>query len=586
MNEERICSLALEHPTPQRRARFLDRVCGEDLNLRSRVEALLAAHQVGDELDELVEAAEQVDVEYRADDTVGQSSPDDSLAPDLMQVGDSSLGDELTGGSHLSHLSAVKSPKTAQSELWTLLLKVNDVSRLGLTLGDYELVKVLGRGGMGLVLQAVDSKLNRNVALKVLSPSLLTHSTACKRFVREAKAVAAISHDNVVSIHAINENALPPMIVMEFVDGVSLEQEIKQSRGSLSVQRIVDIATQIAAGLAAAHERGLIHRDIKPSNILIQQATERIKLTDFGLARAVDDVSLTKTGQVFGTPLYMSPEQSRGQRVDHRTDLFSLGGVMYAMCTGKAAFRADSAVAVIHRVIHDDPRAVEDINPDIPIWLSAVIDKLLEKDPNERFASAEEVLEQLQSFRRYLAAPDQMPRPIPVATSRRDGPELERHIRRNCNYVGLVGGLSIVWGVLGLVTLQPALNALFISLYLSTISGILGLFGAYQMLKRTSHKSVVIGTAALLLPANPFSLLGIWKTYKILRKFSSDEIKKTFKPQTWLEMLKLPAAFLFATASLYILGMVILTMMSQRTDVSRIRTIENDGNTTIIYLDR
>lgn len=166
---------------------------------------------------------------------------------------------------------------------------------------------------------------------------------AVRRFLREAQAAAAVSHDHVVTIVAIDEQSRPPVIAMEFIPGQSLQQKI-DSVGALDVRSIVRIGLQTAQGLDATHRQGLVHRDVKPANILLENGVERVQLTDFGLARAVDDIGMTRTGQITGTPQYMSPEQAQGERVAHRTDLFSLGCVLYAMCTGRAAFRADSAI--------------------------------------------------------------------------------------------------------------------------------------------------------------------------------------------------------------------------------------------------
>ena len=242
-------------------------------------------------------------------------------------------------------------------------------------MGTYEVKGVLGRGGMGVVLKAFDPALHRNVAIKVLSASLATSGAARRRFLREARAAAAVAHEHVVAVHAVVESAGLPFLVMEYVPGRSLQDRLDKD-GPLALSEILRIGMQTAAGLAAAHAQGLVHRDVKPANILLENGVERVRLTDFGLARAAADAGVTQSGVVAGTPHYMAPEQARAEAIDHRADLFSLGSTLYAMCTGHPPFRADSAVAVLRRVSDDQPRPVREINPDVPDWLEAIIARL------------------------------------------------------------------------------------------------------------------------------------------------------------------------------------------------------------------
>ena len=248
----------------------------------------------------------------------------------------------------------------------------------------YEIIEVVGHGGMGAVLRAFDTKLSRVVAVKVMAPELAANPTAVKRFLREATTAAAVHHDHVVTIHAVDDAHQPPYLVMQFVEGQTLQQKIDRE-GALELKQILRIGSQTAAGLAAAHKTGLIHRDVKPANILLENGVERVKITDFGLARAADDVQMTQTGMIAGTPQYMSPEQAKGEPIDARSDLFSLGSVLYTMCTGRPAFRADNTVAVLRRVCDDTPRPIREVNPEIPEWLEAIVDKLLAKDPATGF---------------------------------------------------------------------------------------------------------------------------------------------------------------------------------------------------------
>jgi serine/threonine-protein kinase len=283
-------------------------------------------------------------------------------------------------------------------------------------LGQYEVTGVLGRGGFGVVLKAHDSALNRTVAIKVLAAQLAASAAARSRFAREAKAAAAVVHDNVVAVHAVDSWNGLPYLVMSYVPGQSLQQRVDRD-GPLEVKEVLRIGMQAALGLAAAHAQGLVHRDVKPSNILLEHGVERVKLSDFGLARAVDDASLTQSGVVSGTPQYMSPEQARGEAVDYRSDLFSLGSTLYFMCAGHPPFRADSTPAVLRRVCDERPRPLHEINTDVPVWLADIVERLQAKEPDRRYGSATEVAELLQHHlaelqRTGTSAP---PRPMPQA---------------------------------------------------------------------------------------------------------------------------------------------------------------------------
>ncbi|MHC4405351.1 MAG: WD40 repeat domain-containing serine/threonine protein kinase, partial [Planctomycetota bacterium] len=291
--------------------------------------------------------------------------------------------------------------------------------RLG-KLGPYEVLDVIGRGGMGVVLRAHDPKLNRVVAAKVLAPEFAANATARKRFLQEAQAAAAVSHPHVVTIHAVDETDKTPYLVMEYVDGLSLQDKIERV-GHLELKEILRIGVQIAGGLAAAHAHGLIHRDIKPGNVLLENGVERVRITDFGLAQAVDDVAWSRAGEVAGTPQFMSPEQTQGHTVDQRSDLFSLGCVLYAMCTGRSPFRAESTAAVIRRVCDDTPRPIREIHPEIPHWLEEIVGRLLAKRPEDRFASASEVADLLGRHLAHVQDPGSTPFPGPPPHAGRRG---------------------------------------------------------------------------------------------------------------------------------------------------------------------
>jgi serine/threonine-protein kinase len=281
-------------------------------------------------------------------------------------------------------------------------------------LGGYGVIGVVGCGGFGIVLKAFDAALNRYVAVKALSPQLALSGAARQRFAREARAAAAVVHDNVVAIHAVAEAEGLPFFVMPFVNGPSLEKRLRRD-GPLAPVEVLRIGMQVAAGLAAAHAQGLVHRDVKPANILLEAGADRVTITDFGLARAVDDASLTRSGVIAGTPPYMSPEQAAGLTVDHRSDLFSLGSVLYAMCTGRPPFRAETTLAVLRRVEECRPRPIREISPEIPAWLEAIVRKLHAPDPADRFQSAAEVADLLERCLAHVQQPGSHRLPAIVA---------------------------------------------------------------------------------------------------------------------------------------------------------------------------
>ncbi len=260
----------------------------------------------------------------------------------------------------------------------------------------YDVYGVLGLGGMGIVLKAVDKALSRTVAVKVQKPLLALDSRSRGRFLKEARAVAAINHPNVVTIHTVNVVRGRPYLVMEYIAGGSLRQRIK-SGIPLPTCDVLRIGLQVAEGLAAAHERGLIHRDIKPANILLEGPNLLVKITDFGLAVTnPGEAALASAGRIVGTPAYMSPEQIRGDLLDARSDLFSLGGVLHAMILGHSPFAAPTPKEAVDRVRNHDPVPLAIARPDCPAAISDLVAKLLRKDPQERPGSAQEVAARLR----------------------------------------------------------------------------------------------------------------------------------------------------------------------------------------------
>jgi tRNA A-37 threonylcarbamoyl transferase component Bud32 len=262
-------------------------------------------------------------------------------------------------------------------------------------LGGYRVLRPLGAGGMGLVFLAEDERLRRSVALKVLDPRLAEKPEARTRFLREARAMAAITHEHIVSVYHVEETGTIPFLAMPVLSGLPLSAWLKRNpRPPLA--KVLRWGREIASGLAAAHEHGLIHRDVKPSNLWVESPTERIKILDFGLAYfGREDVHLTASGVIVGTPAYMAPEQARGAAPDPRADLFSLGCVLYELCTGVTPFRGDTVMAVLSALANDDPAPVRSLNPGLPIGVEVLVRRLLAKQPGQRPKSAREVAEVL-----------------------------------------------------------------------------------------------------------------------------------------------------------------------------------------------
>jgi serine/threonine protein kinase len=282
-------------------------------------------------------------------------------------------------------------------------------------LGPYRVLELLGQGGMGAVFRAEDPALGRQVALKVMLPELARSSSAKARFVREARSQAQVDHDHVAVIHHVGEHAGVPFLIMPLLKGRTLAAALA-SGPRLSVGEAVRVAREMAEGLAAAHEKRLVHRDIKPGNVWLEGARGRVKILDFGLARAASGAEtelapLTHTGTVVGTPAYMSPEQARGEKLDPRSDLFSLGSVLYQMLTGRAPFGGGSVTAVLLAVVGDAPRRPGELNPEVPAALDDLVMRLLAKDPAGRPASAAAVAADLRVIEAAAGAtiPDAIP---------------------------------------------------------------------------------------------------------------------------------------------------------------------------------
>jgi serine/threonine protein kinase len=449
MTERDIFLAALAWDDPARRAAYLDAACAGDPALRRRVEDLLRAHGP----------------DPRALDERAGGASSAGGGAELTRGGDETPGGEPIG---LGFLEPSDDPES-----------------LG-RLGHYDVRQVLGRGGFGVVLKAFDRKLHRTVAVKVLAPYLAASSAARQRFLREARAAAAVRHEHVVDIHAV-EDVPVPYLVMEHVAGETLQRRLDRA-GPLPLAEVLRVGAQAARGLAAAHDKGLVHRDIKPANILLSlvpgpssladnqgQGTRdkgqgTVKITDFGLARAGDDASLTRSGYVTGTPLYMAPEQALGEAVDHRADLFSLGSTLYAACTGQPPFRAGTSLGVLKRVVEDEPRHIRDLNPTVPDRLCDIIARLQAKRPDDRFQTAAEVADLLERYLAEVEAPTTAaPEPPPAEPAFEEKAPPAGWSRRRSRWIvvataaaALVAGLAITEAA-GVVPVARTVARLFAS---------------------------------------------------------------------------------------------------------------------------
>ena len=280
------------------------------------------------------------------------------------------------------------------------------------TLGHYEILRPIGAGGMGEVFVARDPKLGRKVAIKLLPPRLAGDRDTLARFTQEARSASALNHPNIVTIHEVGAAEDAPFIVMEYIDGRDLRTLIGE--GSLTVRQVLDIATQIADGLAAAHERGIVHRDLKPENIMVTR-DGYVKILDFGLAKVIGptpegehtiqlEMPGTMPGTILGTVGYMSPEQATGKRIDFRSDLFAFGAILHELATGAPAFNGETAIDTLSAILHHEPPSVVKVNPRVPVQLADIIRRLLAKAADDRYASTRDLARELKLLRERVVA--------------------------------------------------------------------------------------------------------------------------------------------------------------------------------------
>jgi hypothetical protein len=354
------------------------------------------------------------------------------------------------------------------SSLTAFLAPPQAAGELG-RLGGFRILKILGHGGMGVVFEGEDPRLGRRVAIKAMLPHLAGSKSSQERFVREAKAAAALEHDHVVPILQVGEDRGAPFIVMPFLKGEPLDARLKRDE-KLPVTEVLRIGREIAEGLAAAHAKGLIHRDIKPANAWLEAPRQRVKILDFGLARAAAQESgLTQQGAIIGTPAYMAPEQAAGEQVGPRCDLFSLGVVLYRLCTGTQPFRGKDTISTLLAVATQDPQPPAAVRPEVPAALSELVMRLLAKKPEDRPASARAVADALQRLEKQPGTA-RATRPAPQAPRGQTGGTTQTDLGRarprraagkRSRLPWLLGGGVLGLGVLGVVgfLLWPGHNA-------------------------------------------------------------------------------------------------------------------------------
>lgn len=283
----------------------------------------------------------------------------------------------------------------------TLHTPIKEFAKGSTVASRYEIAEELGRGGMGVVYKAKDTKLKRTVALKFLSPELTRDSEAKERFIHEAQTASVLDHPNICTVHEIDEDEGQMFISMAYIEGQSLREKVKT--GPLKMDEALDIAVQVTEGLHGAHEKGIVHRDIKSANIMVT-AKGQAKVMDFGVAKLVGQTKFTRTGATMGTAAYMSPEQSRGEKVDHRTDIWSLGVVLYEMVIGQLPFRGDHEQAMMYSILNEEPEPMTGMRTGVPMELERIVNKALTKDPAARYQHTDDMLVDLRLLKDNITA--------------------------------------------------------------------------------------------------------------------------------------------------------------------------------------
>jgi eukaryotic-like serine/threonine-protein kinase len=313
--------------------------------------------------------------------------------------------------------------------------------------GRYEVEELVGHGGMSSVYKARDALLERHVALKILHEQYSTDDDFVERFKREARSVAQLQHPNIVTVIDRGAEDGRQYIVFEYIDGENLKEHVVR-KGRLDVREALEIAAEVAHGLAFAHEQGLVHRDVKPQNILLN-GDGRAKVTDFGIARTVDVDGMTQTGTVLGTSNYIAPEQASGQRVDAHSDVYALGAVLYELLAGEVPFPGESFVVVAMKHMHEPAPSLLDVRGDVPLRVAAAVDRALEKDPEQRFPTMDAFAAELEACLAELDRGDNGDSTM-IIPSRARGPKRHRKVSRWPIVIGVIALLAIAAIVIGL----------------------------------------------------------------------------------------------------------------------------------------
>ncbi len=328
--------------------------------------------------------------------------------------------------------------------------------------GHYRVLRLLGKGGMGEVYAAEDTRLHRTVALKLLPAALAADPDRRKRFEREAQAVAALNHPNIVTIHSVEEAGDVLFLTMEAVEGRTLKDVM--DAGALPIDTVLRVAAAMSAALAAAHQRGITHRDLKPANIMVTP-DGRVKVLDFGLAKLreaereaaaeqptrMHSDNLTGEGRIIGTVAYMSPEQAEGKPVDQRSDIFSAGVVLHEMAAGERPFKGDTDISLISSILKDTPSSITDLRPDLPAGLARIVRRCLAKDPERRYQTATDLRNDLEELKQDLDS-GAAAKPAPVTAAR-------RHRGAKTLAIGLVAIAAVAAGLFAWLRVSPAASS-------------------------------------------------------------------------------------------------------------------------------